>query len=90
VRHTKVLAVAAFNVAILMGFVGLALSLPTYAPTAEGTGLWTSVVCGVLACAFVAGSWPLVPRGVRLIGVAAVGMALMGVTYSATRLCGVW
>lgn len=81
-----VLAVLAFNAAILLAFGSLALSLPTYAPTAEVTGLWTSVGCGALAAALVSASWTRVPRGVRLIGAATVAMGLLGLAYSVNRL----
>lgn len=81
-----VLAVLATNVAILLAFGSLALSLPTYAPAVEATGLWTSVGCGALAAALVAASWARMPRGVRLIGAATVAMGLLGLAYSVNRL----
>jgi hypothetical protein len=86
VTQKPVLAIVAFNVAMLMAFVALALSLPTYAPDAESTGLWTSIGCGAGSASLVATSWPRVPRGVRPIGFATVAMGLLGLCYSVDRL----
>jgi hypothetical protein len=86
VTQKPVLTIVAFNAAMIMAFVALALSFPTYAPKAEATGLWTSIGCGAGSAALVATSWPRVPRGVRPIGVATVAMGLLGLFYSVDRL----
>jgi hypothetical protein len=71
---------------MLMAFVALALSLSTYDPKTQATGLWTSIGCGAGSAALVATSWTRVPRGVRPIGVATVAMGLLGLCYSVDRL----
>lgn len=85
---SPILAVIAFNAALLLAILSALLSITSYVPTAEKSGLLCGFALAATAVALVAFSWSRMPRGLRFLGVALVGLAAFGAWTSASRLLG--
>ena len=83
-----ILAIIAFNVAVLLAIFSSSLSVTTFVPDVERSGLLWACSFGTLSAGLVAFSWRRMPRGLRFMGVGVVGLAALGGLYSASRLLG--
>ena len=83
-----ILAIIAFNVAVLLAISSSFLSVTTFVPDVERSGLSWACSFGALSAGLVTFSWPRMPRGLRFMGVGVMGLAALGGLYSASRLLG--
>ena len=87
-QRKPILVVLAFNAALLLALLSALLSITDYVPDVERSGLlWA---CGFatssvgLACC----SLPRMPRGLRCLAAAVMGLAALAGLYSTSRLLG--
>ena len=87
-QRKPILAVLAFNAALLLAMLSVLLSILDFVPDVERSGLlWA---CGLAASSvgLACFSWRRMPRGLRFLGTAVMGLAALGGLYSAGRLLG--
>ena len=87
-RRKPILAVLAFNIALVLAMFAALLSVTTFVPSVERQGLlWA---CGFAASSvgLVLFSLPRMPRGLRFLGAGVLGLAAFGGLSSAGRMLG--
>lgn len=87
-RRKPILSALAFNAALLGAFFSAMLSVTTYVPAAERSGLSWSCGLAAMAVGLVGLSWSRMPGGLRFLGVGVVLLAALGGLYAASRLLG--
>jgi hypothetical protein len=87
-RRKPILSALAFNAALLCAFFSAMLSVTTYVPAAERSGLSWSCGLAAMAVGLVGLGWSRMPGGLRFLGVGVVLLAALGGLYAASRLLG--
>lgn len=88
IRRKPILEVLAFNVALLLAMFAALLSVSTWVPEAERTGLLWACGFAVASIGLVGFSLPRMPRGLRFLASGVMGLAALAGLYSASRLFG--
>ncbi len=58
-----ILAILAFNAAVLLILLSSVATMVTYVPSARASGLRFGLTCGVIGIGLIAASWHKLPRG---------------------------